>query len=681
MPRWYEDDDSYLSQRFPNFFGGADVYSEVSPYDDLNDYGFRRSKIGPVKRGPKDARIGPATPQKPQAIPEPWYERLGTAMGRGYGDINQQPVRTPPFVPERSTIGPSRQPPLGNRLPAGDYRDTNTPQRLIAPTSTGGMLTPRQPEYSGNPIINAMVAARANSTGANAPNRPPSIYGEGASAIPNAIRIAMENARTNSNAPGRPPVRQAGGVNIPGSASLREAENYPIDTRFGPRDYPAATRVAAANRRPMGVPSGVPMGPPPGGITAPMDSPIQVQAPQTNGSPYEPPIGRTGWTERAPAPFMGPNAQSGPGAWNKFDITQEGGRNAGAEGNFPGTVAEEQGPGFDPNSGPNGAQYNWTPSERYNKYLESEPSRQDYKPGKWSRLLNAASAGLHGYQTKDIGEAVALGTALNDRPYNNAVEEWKRRGTGLARAVDLEDKRYKIATEHENRLADNARQERELDLRKQALLLQDREFMQKVGMDNFKMMTEGWQKSIGPNDKMILFRMGPNGYEQKETDIPNSELTAAEKRAENLAVREASMARARLAASTSTANTTAQINARATEAEKDRKHQATEGMLGRAVRLETAGMNRGATGGEDYATPARLLGSPDFRDLSQTGLVKIINAPDNQGKPRIVFSYEDENELQAALEKAAGGDGAKLRRLSDQYKAYQDYVQQWGGGQ
>ena len=651
--RWYEEDDSYMSQRFPTFYGGADVYSEVSPYDDLNDYGFRRPKIGPTKRGPKDARIGPAERKPPVVEPESWMDRLGGMIG--YPNKYTQPAQPKPMDQPQMMRSSNDSGMLTGNPRFAPSHDTSSPSR--------------------NMLTTMLASARANSTGANAPLREPSIYGEGASQIPNAVRIAMQNARTNSNANVRPEVFQAQGVNVPGSGRvtnpMERIRPIPSHGAVGPSSYTAAARRAAGVRRAVAPP---PVNPVPAAYEAPVTSPIQAEA-----NPYEAPTGESGWTRSAPSPFM-QGGPAGMGAWNKFDITQEGGRNEGAEGNFPGTQA---GPP-EPNQNQNQPQddwvkYNWAPSDRYNKYLESEPDRSQYQPKGWARLLNAASAGMHGYTTHDIGEGVRLGTALNERPYQEAVESWKRRGTGLARAVEMEDKRYNIDLQNQNRIVDNRRQMQELELRREQHLLDDQKFQQKVGMDNWKKMTEGWKPGIGPNGTMVLYRMGQNGMEQQETSLPNEELTAAQKLAEGKAQRDVSTQNSIRAANTSRANTTAQIKSRESEGQKTRQHQATENMLGRAVRLETAGANR--TGGEDYATPGRLLGSPDFKDLSQSDLVRIINAPDNRGKPRVEFTYEDPDELQAAIEKAAGGDGKKMRELADQYKKYMDYVQLWGGGQ
>ena len=713
--RRYEDDE-YLSMRYPGLFGMDDYYSEVYPDDNLDSRGFRRPTIGPtVKRTP--ATIGPVKrPMRDMPVQDPWYERLGGYLGRGYPNTTlveqlapgQQRARPTPMG--TATIGPVRKQPLGNRLPAGNYQDTNTPQRIVPPqVSTRDVPAP---QYSGNPFVNATIAARANSTGAAGTPRQPSIYGEGLDKVPNALRIAMANARANSNRPGAPrPAPVAGPVNafgaygedMPGGVraamniatprpgvfsaqgvtnpnSVVHRQNADYDIGFNPRAYPSATRVAsAANRaiRPRGIPSDVPVGPPPGGMSAPPDSPVQQTVPS---SPY----GDTGWTRNAPNPFMGQEGPSAGGAWSKFNITDAPGRNAAAEGNFPGTQAGPPvGPyeagmaARDPND--RGTQYNWTPTERYNKYLESEPDRSQFKPGGWSRLLNAASAGVHGYRTGDIGEGIALGRALNDRPYEQAVESWKRRGTGLARAVELEDKRYKIAVEDENRRADNFRQQQELDLRRQQHLLADKKFQHEIGMDNWKLMTEGWKPMQGANGTIVMHRMGANGPEEYDTGKPNTALTAAQTLAEGKATRDAAMARTQVSANAGIQSARIGAQSRASEGALNRAHQSSENLLERANRLDVKREGAGVTGGADYTSPVKLLQSPSYKALEQSGMIKLLPVPGTQGEYQVEYKFKDPKAVQAELERLSGGDPARFTELATRYREFEDYMVSLGG--
>lgn len=754
MPRgrWFEEpDDDYMSMRYPGLYGLDDFYSEVSPYD-LDQRGFRRPTIGPVKRGPKDARIGPATPQPPPRRQPSWLDRMTSFASQGYpmddlvfrqkpGEPAPKPQNLPfvqkpgdkppqivPLSQRPARIGPTAG--LGSRLPAGNYPDENVPQvrqsrigpARFGPQDSQGMLTSRSSPvapnqtaamYGGrNPFATAMANARANSTGTAGTPMPPSPYGEGMERIPNAMRIAMENARANSNRPGahrqygtpefsgnpavnamiaaraggaggpqRPGVFQAQGVTDPTSVNV----NGRYDIGFNPRAYPAATRVAAAARpprlAPRGIPSGVPEGPPPGGLTAPPMSPIQSVG-GTNGSPYESPIGESGWTRNMPGSFVGQAGPAGPGAFNRFDITQQGGRNSGAEGNLPADTVPSQSGSPSAQQNPyleGGAQYNWDPIRRYNEYLDKEPGRGDYQPRGWGRILNAATAGLHGYQTGDVSQAVALGRNLNEQPYERAVEDWKRKGSGLARAAELEDKRYNIAVQNENRRADNFRQQQELDLRRQTHMLNDEKFRHELTMDEWKMLQEGWKTQAGPDGTMIMFRPGANGQmEYRNTRVPNNEYTAAEKRAEAKTLEEGRNRRSQTSAAATLGAAKIGAESRAAEGKATRAHQATEGLFRRDVQREIAGMRGGATGGEDYTSPARLLGSPNFRDLSKSGLVKIYQDP-NTNAYTVDYDFENDDEMMKELEKRSGGDPAKFRRMADSLTEFRNYMTRYGG--
>jgi hypothetical protein len=441
-----------------------------------------------------------------------------------------------------------------------------------------------------------------------------------------------------------------------------------------PNRYPAATRIAAAARR--GIPSDVPAGPPPGGISSP--SPIQ-SVPQQN--PYEPPTGESGWTRNAPSPFLNQSGPAQGGAWNQFNILQEGGRNAGAESGssaFQPTptppLQEQAPPNFD-----EGPQYNWDPIRRYNEYLNSEPDRKDFRPGKWGTILNSVKAGIHGYQTGDVAQAHNFREALQDEPYQREVESWKRRGGGLARAAELEDKRYNIAGQDYNRRVDNARQQAELDLRKRTHMLNDEKFRYDMGKDAMDMMMKGWQPMLGPNGKIVMHRMGPQGPEQYETNNPNDKLTAAETRSEAKARDEAAMRRTRYSADSSAASSRAANVSRENVARENRAHDTSEGILDRAFGLQRADASRGVTGGADYTTPVKLLSSPSYREIEQAGLIKIINSQDGQSPPTISYKYENPAELEAELERLSGGNGAKYRELATRYRQFQDYMASLGG--
>ena len=697
MPRWFEDDDSeaYLSARYPAFFDPNDYYSEVYP-----DYGprigpvpkplsrrlpdtrypdfpnKRQPTIGPAQRpGPKAATIGPAPAQVP------WYERLGSYLGSPTGFERNEPPnlpmgKMPPVSPSIASRASGVASQAGRYLtqPTG-FQRTQIPNRPMGQYQPMGQaLGPtRQPIPTRQPVPGpAQIEPGAYG-----------IYGdEFSSAVPNAFRIAMANARMNSNRPG---VFSAQGVTDPRSVSVRSNVGGPPTSMEVPRrglpptksdasrkpipaGYPGATRVAAAARRPIGATAA------PSVPVRPIPAPVA-----TNGNgPYEESINDSYFNRQLASPFMGQEGPAQGGAWNRFNINDAPGRNAAAEGNFPGTVRGEPEPFTDRPVLP-GLKYNWGPTEAYNKYLASEPGREDFRPQGWSRILNTAIAGLHGYRTGDAGEGISLGRQLNEEPYQEAIEGWKRRGAGLGRAVELEDKRYKIMVEDENRRTDNARQMAELDLRRKQYMLEDEKYRNLLGQQALKLKMEGWEDRIGPNGKVVMFRMGPEGPEYVETPMPNDEYTAAEKRAEALAVRDAAMARTRYSADTSAAVGREAIRARASEGEKARAHDTTENALNRAFGLKKVEATRNVTGGSDYTDPRTLLRSGDFRELDDSGLVRTIKKPGSD-VPEIEFQYENEEQELEALKKAAGNDGAKFRRLAQRLAQFKEYMAQYGGG-
>ncbi len=217
-------------------------------------------------------------------------------------------------------------------------------------------------------------------------------------------------------------------------------------------------------------------------------------------------------------------------------------------------------------------QYDFGPMQRYKDYLGTEPQRENYKPGMFRNVMNSLSAGFESMDT-NLGRGAALYDALNDRDYDNAYKGWNSRGAKYKADVDLENTRYRNVTTDYDRMQDNKRQERGVDI--QARNADTAE--QRLRLEEKKHEDAGYQLVDGPNNQKLAVRVRGGQTEQMPTNIPNSNLTAEQRinqfnTAQNNAMTRHNTASgsARLGAQTSRQNTVDRINAAATEGDKDR---------------------------------------------------------------------------------------------------------------
>jgi len=216
---------------------------------------------------------------------------------------------------------------------------------------------------------------------------------------------------------------------------------------------------------------------------------------------------------------------------------------------------------------PSAPMYNQRVLDEYGRYLESEPNREDFKRGKFGKILDIAGAGLVGYQ-QGPAAGIEYGERMARRPYDEAYEKWANRGNKIAKQVELENARYKIKSDEFSRGVDDRRLERQFQLS-----------VRKQEADEAKARDAGWTFEDGPNGSRVAMKI-VNGEPQRiDTGNPNRNLSAEEQR-QQFATRlgvdiwkwntpsantvySGNVSRANNAASnaTSTANTAATINA------------------------------------------------------------------------------------------------------------------------
>lgn len=76
-------------------------------------------------------------------------------------------------------------------------------------------------------------------------------------------------------------------------------------------------------------------------------------------------------------------------------------------------------------------------TERYNSYLESQPSQTDYNPSKKRRLGAALLGGAVG-ATQGAVAGMNVGSSINDAPFNDALSDWERKRLPLQNAATSE---------------------------------------------------------------------------------------------------------------------------------------------------------------------------------------------------------------------------------------------------
>jgi hypothetical protein len=168
---------------------------------------------------------------------------------------------------------------------------------------------------------------------------------------------------------------------------------------------------------------------------------------------------------------------------------------------------------------PQAPQYDLGPMQRYRDYLGNEPDKANYKPGKFSTILNSLSAGMESMD-KGLGSGVKLYDQLRDRPYEEEYKRWLGRGNKVKADVDVENTRYKNLEGAYNRQVDNARENERLELARKEDIRQDAELRDK-----------GWVTEDGPNGMRVASRIVNGKREEIPTGIKNRYLTADQQQA------------------------------------------------------------------------------------------------------------------------------------------------------
>ena len=203
-------------------------------------------------------------------------------------------------------------------------------------------------------------------------------------------------------------------------------------------------------------------------------------------------------------------------------------------------------------------EYDYGPMTRYQEYLKSEPDRADFKPSGVGRFLNAASAGLAGYQSGDINQALKVGEYLNERPYAQALKQWQGKGGRFEADAKLADTRYRNQVERANKAADNARADRLAAVTEAGLTIQQANLALRIE----EASRNGFQQFTSNDGTIHLMRPdGKGGMTDIATGQPAIQQTAAAKALERSeALKESrrqhdtASGSSRLSASTSVAN-------------------------------------------------------------------------------------------------------------------------------
>ena len=86
--------------------------------------------------------------------------------------------------------------------------------------------------------------------------------------------------------------------------------------------------------------------------------------------------------------------------------------------------------------------------EAYQSFAKTRPTREQNKPGFWTKLGALAAAGGVGYLTKDYSAGAALGTGIADMKYNRAMQEYEGKEKTLGTAA--QEERLSLARERED---------------------------------------------------------------------------------------------------------------------------------------------------------------------------------------------------------------------------------------
>lgn len=156
----------------------------------------------------------------------------------------------------------------------------------------------------------------------------------------------------------------------------------------------------------------------------------------------------------------------------------------------------KQSPLNPPDTGLAGLRTRATPAiDEYKAYLGSEPNRRDYEQGKLGKILSSIAGFTEGVQ-KGPREGVNVAASLMDRPYAEAVSDYKSKGGRLKELSDLE---YRGLTDQQKLEVQIAQDER--DRTKEAHdWLKDQKGMQLTDkqMQNLdsQMKARGWSTEL-----------------------------------------------------------------------------------------------------------------------------------------------------------------------------------------
>jgi len=300
--------------------------------------------------------------------------------------------------------------------------------------------------------------------------------------------------------------------------------------------------------------------------TPPFVSPQQASAPRPRVAPSAPrrvasPVTQTGtpvpvsaqpsYTRQEPIDFAGllsGAARKGGGAYGDFGAAgMLGPEERAAKAAEEARIAAQ----------PKMPTYDYGPMTRYQEYLKAEPDRDKYKPTGWSRVLNAAAAGVQGYNTGDVGQGIKLGEYLNQQPYENAFKKWQSKGTRVAADATMAETRYKNQVEAFNKQQDNIRADRLADLTAAGVDIRRAQYY----LDVQKAKDAGYKEMIGPDGNVYMSKVVDGQMQYVPTGMLPTELTAIQKLEEGRLGRQQSDTNSQRSANTSIFNTGRTIDA------------------------------------------------------------------------------------------------------------------------
>lgn len=162
--------------------------------------------------------------------------------------------------------------------------------------------------------------------------------------------------------------------------------------------------------------------------------------------------------------------------------------------------------------------------QKYRDLLESQPNREDFKPGKMQRLasiLSGASEGIrHGAAT-----GYKTGTGIMDEPYNEAMDDYKFKADRLGKASDLEEKtRLNNVKTYRDFITDEQNQR---ESARKAKLDESTISSNNARANNYK--NQGWTKTNNASTGVEEYtRINPDTHELETKPIGKMGLTPTE---------------------------------------------------------------------------------------------------------------------------------------------------------